>query len=149
QGLFDDALGVLEPLSTDPSCPKEEIAEALGLIGRTHKQLYVDRQAQLGPARRPTLEASIRAYYQAYRMDPKLYYWQGMNAAAMTLRAERDGVPVSVPEPPAKLADAILATVRDGKESWELATASEACVALGRWAEARTFMEAYVKDEKL
>jgi hypothetical protein len=149
QGLLDDALAVLQPLTTDASCEADEPAEVLGLVGRAHKQLYVDRHAQLGPARRLTLEASIRAYYEAYRMAPNRYYWQGMNAVAMIRRAERDRIPVSVPEPPATLAEAILNTVRTGQEPWEIATASEACVSLERWVEARDFMEAYVAHRGL
>lgn len=150
QGLLDEALRVVEALAADPQCPPDERAEAYGLKGRVHKQLYVERQATLGPARRLTLDASVRAYYAIYAAD-HTQLWHGINVVALVLRGRRDGVDVDIGEDPLAIAQAIVDAVKAATKPphWDIASAAEACVALGDWAGARAFMDAYVQHEEL
>jgi V8-like Glu-specific endopeptidase len=148
-GSLEEALAVLEALATDPSCPPSEIAEARGLCGRAYKQIYVAQQPLPGPARKLTLSASVNAYLGVYTGDRKEYTWQGINAVAMLLRGKRDNITLVVAEDPLRLAEEILGTVSAPKYHWDVATAAEACVALGRWADATRFMQAYVSHPEL
>jgi V8-like Glu-specific endopeptidase len=159
RGLLDDALVILEALVADPACPSDELAEAGGLIGRVHKQNYVDHFGVLGPARRPTLEASIRAYDSVYERDPAKRTWQGINAVAMILRGRRDRIVVDIGVDPKSAAQKILGTVASPNDHWDLATAAEACVALASlaaapeaarlWDDAFRYLEKYVKHAEL
>lgn len=66
---------------------KKERSEALGLLGRAHKQLFVaapDRDRAV-----TALQASIRYYDQGYPLDEA---WHGANLVALTYRAEREGL---------------------------------------------------------
>ena len=151
-GRLDQALAVVEALAADPTCPPGEWAEARGLVGRIYKQFYVDRSATLGPARRPTLEASVQAYISVYDKAPAVHTWHGINAVAMTLRGRRDGFALSAKDDPLSLAEKILSACSSGPDPqphWDAATAAEACVALGKWSEALDWIETYVKHPEV
>ncbi len=149
QDLFDEALLLLERVSQRPDCPSGEQAEATGLIGRVYKQLYVDRFGVLGPMRRSTLQSAIAAYHRGYSLDRQEYTWHGINAVALLLRGERDGIIIDVGAPPAKMAEDILAVTQARRLHWDLTTAAEACIALGRWDEAERYLEEYVAHPDL
>lgn len=125
---------VYQGILDDPATPAAERPEALGGIGRCHKQLYVLDQV---PARkRRHMPAALGAYKEAYDADHR-NHWHGINLVALLARAARDGVPLDgVPDP----ATASVAIAHDVLEHvlhvqrpgvWELATACEAGVALG------------------
>lgn len=152
RGAFDDALRVLSALVADGSSPEGERTEARGLVGRVYKQLYVDKFAELGPARGPTLQASVAAYYEAYKLDRAANTWHGINAVAMLARGARDGITVDVGETPEEIAKAIVAEISSRGESlphWDLATAAEAHVALQQWDRAYGYIESYVQHPDL
>jgi Trypsin-like peptidase domain len=125
---------VYQGILDDSSTPEAERPEALGGIGRCHKQLYVLDQV---PARkRRHLPAALAAYHDAYDADHR-NYWHAINIVALLARAARDGIEVDgVPDPGAESArmakgvlDFVLGVNPPG--AWELATACEAGVALG------------------
>ena len=128
------ALLVYRGILEDPETPPEEWAEALGGIGRCHKQLFVlDRVA----ARRVVhLPAALAAYRQAWESGPE-HYWHGINVVALLARAARDGIAVPGVDDPAaeatRIAHEVLAVVTapDDPDAWQLATACEAGIALG------------------
>src|SRR5262249_51393016 len=103
QGLIDSTQGLTDTGSmTAALCilqgivshngNAEEVAEARTLIGRVHKQLYMNAAtANCSPL--TELQQALQAYYSVYASNRKYYLWQGMGAAALLARAERDGRP--------------------------------------------------------
>jgi hypothetical protein len=105
-----------------------ERGEALGLLGRLHKQRYV-----VG-GRSQNLLAAIDAYRFGYEggTDPA---WHGVNLLALTSRALRDDVDVPDPVDTDALTQTILEQVRrqdpELRTIWDRTTEIEALVALG------------------
>ncbi len=124
----------------DVSTPPAELIEAHGLTGRIYKQLYVNLRTP-GAAKQRFLERAIGEYLSTYSLNPKANLWPGINAVALLLRAQRDGIEPQLQHPPdpKKLAAEILATLEekrtnepDPPDAWDVATALEALVALGQ-----------------
>ena len=139
--------------SDDPG--SEEKAEAQGLLGRIGKQLYVnavnaDPSAATEPAQRRNLERALAAYEPVYRSNPSRYSWHGINTVALLARAKRDGVTLASTADAAAIASDILAIVEAMPVSehsppyWDLATAAEASLALGKVEQALTWIAKYV-----
>jgi hypothetical protein len=148
-----DTLEVIESRTrgTDP----EENAEARGLIGRIYKQLYInaangDPEALASPLVRGHLQRAVDQYWSVYQAAPGERLWHGINAVALTARAAADGVPLTAGPDVKAIAESILTDIegRGGKiPTWDLATAVEACVALGRNKEALGWLSDYVGRE--
>ncbi len=144
---FDAALAVLLPLTRDTTPGGHENYEARGLLGRTHKQRYVDA----GPHARPEwLTEAIAVYASAFTEDRDRNLWHGVNAASCRLRAARDGVAPPPTDPPARIAESILETLREREarggrlEVWDAATRVEAYLDLDRYPEALEALDAFV-----
>jgi V8-like Glu-specific endopeptidase len=134
-GHWTAAVAVLQDLVAGTAADPEENAEARGLLGRVYKQLYLAG----GPAarRRRFLERSVTSYLDVYRSAPEVHLWHGINAVALLIRGRQDGMALDGAPDPGAIAQEILATIEDlDREGtimyWELATAAEAAVALGR-----------------
>lgn len=132
--------------------PKEDV-EVRGLLGRAHKQIFVDSAGSTtrGAER---LGKAIEWYLQVYADDPT-HVWQGINAAALFHRAARDGMPVAGTDNPKQRAESIATSVlqvvenkwKKGEASmWDSGTAAEACIALDRIEDAAVWMERYVRE---
>lgn len=158
QDKISAAVYVLEPLLDHP----EENAEARGLLGRIHKQLYVnalrDNPEALGKRRvRQNLQRAVSTYHEVYRSDPARHLWHGINTVAVTLRAERDGVALSEAPEARQIAREILERINARKaaleaegavlDTWNLATALEASLALGDFEQALVWLSRYVKNK--
>jgi len=154
QGRCPHAIDVLEALAARTADDPAENAEARGLLGRAYKQLYVDALARDPAAAalrlsRLTLQRAVDAYHGVWLEAPSERLWHGINTVALVFRARRDGVPLE-PEPDAEaIARAVLASVRSRRERgtiahWDMATAAEACVALGDAVQALTWTGEYV-----
>lgn len=112
-----------------------EKGEALGLLGRLHKQRFV----RTGDA--ADLDAAVHTYSRGFALgtDPG---WHGVNLLALLHRSETDGLPISDGLPEIEeLAEELLSTVR-GKPAaqryvWDLTTEVEVLIALDRIDEAR------------
>lgn len=124
-----------------------ELAEAMGLIGRTHKQLYMDASAGKKPGGliREHLAESINSYLEVYKKD-KTKTWHGVNSVALLARAKRDKISLAngLPKPEA-LAKKVLKTVEsiDKPSMWDFATAAEACLATGEYENALEWIAKY------
>lgn len=138
--------------ASDPAHAHEH-SEARGLMGRAHKQCYVTRSCSGSDRIGEHLLESLRCYADVYRAEPAKYNWHGINAAALLLRADRDGVSVAGQSDPGargrELASEILERMSalwdEGHASmWDCGTAMEACVALAKHDEARQWLERYV-----
>ncbi|HXU80095.1 MAG TPA: trypsin-like peptidase domain-containing protein [Polyangia bacterium] len=155
QGLIEEkdfiaAIAVLEDLSKDCADDAVELAEARGLIGRAKKQQYVNTPKKT-PAQRKLLGEAIAAYHQVYLSEPSTYLWHGINTVALVKRALRDGV---TPDPAIDadaIASALLVTIGAKAPgelfAWDIATAAEACLALGKIDEALDWLKKYVVAE--
>jgi tetratricopeptide (TPR) repeat protein len=150
QGNLSAAVAVLERLVGDTEGQPHEHAEALGLLGRAFKQMYI--AAQGGPAerRKRFLERAITQYREVYDESAE-HRWHGINAVALLDRSRRDGIALDGVEDAgataAVLAEAILDAIEalgDAADLWDQGTAVEACIALGRTEEALEWLDAYL-----
>ena len=158
QGGLSAALPFLERLVEDTGASPDdatENSEARGLLGRAHKQIYVDTDNPASPEARHALNESIRWYRSVYESDPEEYSWHGINTVATLSRAVVDGVEVEGVDNPDRLsrdtAEEILGRMsakwEKGEASmWDSGTAMEACIALDREDEARTWLNRYVRE---
>lgn len=155
QALLDQhhlvaALSVLGQLVTDTDGAPDEQVEARGLLGRAYKQMFVQTDPR-AVRRGRYLDRAIRAYHDVYQQHPNLI-WHGINSVALLARAGRAGVPLDgFPDPQAtatQLAAEIAARVADRSQPgyWDLATAMEASIALGRSDDAMRWLGRYVQD---
>lgn len=149
-GRMAEALYVLDGLLADRDTPPAEIAETWGLIGRVHKQAYVDVEKWFGRGRASDLDQAIEAYDKAYRLSPEENVWQGINTAALLRRRGDSGKA-------ADLARDILQSL-DRRETastgatlpaWDVATRMEACLALDRGDDAARAAVDYVRCKDL
>ena len=137
QSRLTAALTVLDGLAQAKGLSPTEAAEARGLRGRAYKQLYVDAGGAPVAVARVHLEKATEAYLGTYRESPEAHAWHGINAVALLQRGEHDGIPIAAAPDSRDLAREILERIEgkrdDGRaDTWDFATAAEACVALGR-----------------
>jgi hypothetical protein len=146
-GDFSAATGVLEKLIVECADNASEVAEARGLIGRALKQQYVNNPRNT-LAQRKVLNRAIALYHDVYLSAPAEYLWHGINTVALVKRAIRDAVPLDRTIDADAIAKELLAAVGrktpDQVYAWDIATAAEACVALGRTGEALDWLRQYV-----
>ncbi|MGB8508671.1 MAG: serine protease [Pyrinomonadaceae bacterium] len=140
-------------LQDSPPAPLSEQREAHGLLGRIYKQMYIGARPG-SPRNQVNLEHAVKQYLDVYAVAPVESLWHGINVVALLARARRDGVALQGLPDPSGLAEAILQTLKtredEGAElpSFDVATALEALIALGRYeeAEARALEYASCKD---
>lgn len=153
QGKIPAAAYVLELLVDRTAEDPGENAEARGLLGRISKQLYVnavkdDPQATGKHRARQNLQKAVKAYQEVYESDPARHLWHGINAVALTLRAERDGVELEGAPDARRIARDILEVITATKtDAWSYATALEASVALGDTEQALIWLSRYVQQK--
>lgn len=141
QALIDEgsrtaAIHMLTALLADASETDPMKDEAKGLLGRAYKQLYIDAGQPEIERNRELLRKALAQYRSACDEKVENPAWHAINIVALLKRAKRDKVEIGGSWPSAdKLAGTLLASVEsiDGTPGvWDLATAMEACVALGR-----------------
>ncbi len=149
QGNLTAGLEVLIGLKQECKEAKNtsELAEAMGLIGRAHKQLYMDASSgkKPGALMREHLAESINSYFEVYKKD-KTKTWHGVNSVALLARAKRDKVSLDNGLPkPEVLGKKVLKTVEsiDKPTMWDFATAAEACLATGDYSKALEWIAKY------
>jgi Trypsin-like peptidase domain/Tetratricopeptide Repeats-Sensor len=151
QGILAAGVTVLERLIGDTAGGGREHLEARGLLGRAYKQMYVATGPDASQQRRRFMERSMAAYDGVWRESGGL--WHGINVAALLLRARQDGTPVAGVQDPETAATAIagqvlerIAEKGDDADTWDRATAVEACVALGRTEDALGWLDSYLQS---
>jgi hypothetical protein len=144
QGYIDRAIGVLTVLQS------EDRPEAIGLLGRSYKQIYVNATNPT-PKHVDALRKSLKYYYDIYDGDPtRQHIWHGINVVALLVRAKEDGVTVdSRYRDYRELAQEVLATATPmaAKQAWAAATALEASIALGDIAGVFTWADRYIHSD--
>jgi hypothetical protein len=149
EGNLTAALAVLNDLTRLTHEDPLENAEARGLIGRVHKQFYVNSKSSATASNREHLHHAITAYLDVYTASPTHHLWHGINGVALLTRAARDRIPTDDFPDAERLAAEILRTIEekdyDGRaDMWDFATAVEACVALQRPEQALQWLARYV-----
>jgi V8-like Glu-specific endopeptidase/tetratricopeptide (TPR) repeat protein len=130
-GELDEAETVLRGV-----LKSDEQLEAKGLLGRIEKQRYVNQVLTQGKGKPGQLRKAIDAYLEAYEEDERKPYWHGVNAVALLDLGERKKVRHDRSAEAPRIAHAIAKRLQQDFESdkagfWEMATAGEACLALG------------------
>jgi class 3 adenylate cyclase len=108
--------------------------ETLGILARTHKDLWT--QATTQPERRRQLRLAYKFYSEAYRLNRG--YYTGINAATLGLLSGRNDEARSLAREVRRSCMKELALLKDGVADryWPLATLGEAALVQGRWREA-------------
>lgn len=150
QGELTAALSVLTALSIIANTDPIENPEVRGLIGRVHKQFYINSNNSALPRNREHLRRAITSYLDVYTTAPEAFLWHGINVVACVKRAHRDGVPTDGFPDPDKLAKDILGTIEARRneqtaDTWDFATAVEASVALNQTEGALTWLALYAR----
>jgi hypothetical protein len=158
-GLLTAVVDVLENLSKDCEVASNEFeySEARGLLGRAYKQTFVEltRTEPKNPSFERFLKQSIREYSTIFQRSPEKYFWHGINAVALIHWATRNQPNIASDFEDSKpIANEILGILYPGNDlqlnpdsnPWKLATAAEACVALGDYSRALEFLLAYTED---
>lgn len=129
-----------------PGATVTELGETRGLLGRAHKQAYVNAPQPGAPVREHLVHA-IGHYHDWYAHRGVDALWHGINAVALLCRAQRDQVEVTGFPDPHTLARDIAAAVRRKKDpdAWDCATAMEACLATGDAVEAQGWLAEYIR----
>lgn len=153
RGLIQAPLKILEELAADHLDNPGDRAEIGKLLGRTYTRIYLDAEDVSGTRIRETLRRAVDSYMKVYSGDPKRYLLHGSRAAAILMRAERDGNPLTDFPSPSEIAQAVLDELKDREEFRDSATANdnaaavEACLALGRNDEAVTWLKRFINHE--
>jgi hypothetical protein len=128
-GAATVAVDVLMQLLARLPAGHREWAEAWGLIGRAHKQMFFDAGALASVGPRVALAAAVDAYREPYKTSPQ-FTWHGVNLLALVSRARREGWLEIAPDlDPGKLAlelETTLAAVPEpSRDEWYLPTLAE------------------------
>ncbi|MCK4513578.1 DUF4071 domain-containing protein, partial [bacterium] len=140
QNRVAQGLSSLELIAQKVKDDPEEGPEIRGLIGRAHKQLYVNE------GNPEDLQKAVRAYGPGWRSREGDYRWHGINMVALLARARRDRVDPRVPDRESDIARGILGEITDlgqTAEVWDYGTAMEASIALGDDDEALKWARQY------
>lgn len=132
------------------------LGEAIGLIGRAYKQLYVNAGPRTIEPRSEDLARSLQHYSMAYRERLGEHLWHGINYVALLTHAERVAKNASniYSKKAAKHAESILRAIEDKQRNkplapWDAAIRAEAFLALGKNSEAVDACKAYLNTKNI
>ena len=152
RGFDDEALARLEELRRDPGLTDYDRAQALGHLGRIHKDRFVAAARASDPAASEHLSRAIEAYRAGYDENPARH-WLGINAVALLAREEAGKFRPDAGDESRRLAAEIQAGVqqRDPAYSdfYSPATIAEAQLALGDAASAVQSLVRYVQHPQV
>lgn len=134
-GQVVPAIAMLRQLLATLPREHAEVAEAWGLLGRAHKQLFFDAGDLSTHGAHQALKEALAAYLRPYKADPQRNTWHGVNVLALLTRARREGwTDIAPREQPLKLARALVATLealpKKQRDEWYLPTLAEARLGL-------------------
>lgn len=140
QNRVTQGLKALETLATQTGHDPVEGPEIRGLMGRAHKQLFVNEGDP------EHLRRSIEAYRPDWENRTGDYRWQGINIVALAARAERDHIDLKQRIDVGQMARTLLSDIeeRGATGAWDYAVGLEASVALGEQARAFDWASKYV-----
>jgi hypothetical protein len=130
------AIDLLQPLARRLPSVDPEFAEATGLLGRAHKQIFFDAGDKTAPGAREALKKAIATYRGPYEADHK-NTWHGVNLIALLTRARGLGIRVAPELNPGSIAKDVVATLQatpaEKRDDWFLPTLAEASLGLDDW----------------
>jgi hypothetical protein len=119
---------------------EKQWAEACGLLGRVHKDRYINARAPDVERNRVALNSAVGHYYLCYTADDARMserHWHGINAVAVARLARRDRIKLTVPFDVLGVAETIRDEVKAAEkvnhksfDIWAAANAMEASIAL-------------------
>lgn len=129
-GDFGSAKNQLDSIISNLSVDHLESIEAKGLLGRLHKQRYVNASADL--------QNAFANYWTVFDRD-RSQYWHAANVLALAKLAERDNVHLPVTVEVNSIAKDVRSAIRKltNPSHWDIATSAEAALATGNIAAAR------------
>ena len=146
-GETKPAIGILNEIIASENTEPAELDEAKGGLGRAWKDVALATRGIRDKVAAEALKKAYKSYRDVYAKDPAALY-QGINSVA--LAAWDRGLALSPEEVSSALKSAndILEAVKNSpaekRESWDIATAAEALIALGKLKEAATWFKDYV-----
>jgi hypothetical protein len=132
-----------------------ELGEAIGLLGRSYKQLYIDSKPLQGEPRLHDLKQALEHYGHAYKEKIGDYMWHGVNYIALLTHAERIklGKNTAYSIEAQSCADDIQVDIdnldKKHLNPWILANRIEAYLAQGKTQEAIAATEDYLNADGL
>jgi Trypsin-like peptidase domain len=154
-GRIDQALGVLTLLRANLKPGDPEYSQAIGLMGRAYKQVFLDNQDSSSLFARAALISAVALYQEGFMLaqapdaDKRDLVWLGVNVAALGCRAGIEKI-----ELPGidwrRAADTVVSYIEepghpDRATAWNFASAGEASLALGDAHKAITWFERYAQ----
>lgn len=135
RGMASVAIDVLQQLLAALPRDHAEVPEAWGLLGRAHKQVFIDCERPRSSTGSRALGAAIDVYLKFYKADPQRNTWHGVNVLALVSRARREGLAGIAPRvDPARLAPQLLGTLMAlpprRRDPWTLASLAEATLGM-------------------
>ena len=149
-GKATAAIDLLRPLARRLPKDHPEFAEATGLLGRAHKQIFFDAGDKTSKGAREALKQAIAAYRKPFEED-HANTWHGVNLLALLSRARRIGLRVARDLDPRDVARAVVETLEatpvDRRDAWSLPTLAEASLGLGDWSKVERNLRTYAAAE--
>ena len=166
QGLIDGGrliagIEVLTAAEQSGALTREEAAEVDGLLGRAHKQIYLNFVRTQSDAKLlakdmgPHLVASVEHYAKHYDpAHPGDTSYHGINVAALQKRAQRDGIAVTTACGDGDaIARSIIPVIEPaaeiGNDVWQIVTLGEAYLAIGDLENAAKWYGRFAKHPKV
>jgi S1-C subfamily serine protease len=149
RGMAIAAVALLADLRDRLPEEHPEHAEAVGLIGRAYKQIFIGADDKTKFEATNALEGAIRSYRSVYDRD-ETKTWHGINFVALMWRASKLGLPIAKDFELRPTAERLIQTLnaipQNLRNEWHEPTVAEAHIALGDWdsveAHARSFVGA-------
>jgi hypothetical protein len=146
-GLTTAAVAVLDDLAASKSTPSDEWAEAKGLLGRVWKDKALAARGKRDAVAAVALKKAYKNYKDVYEKDPSALY-QGINTVALAAWDRGLALTPKERDTPLRSAEDIISRVEsippENRQAWDIATAAEALIALGRNNEAVCWLKDYV-----
>ncbi len=139
----------------------DEAKDAAGILGRGHKQIYVNhiKTPSDAIALRDSFGGQLGKAIECYGRDfdpqrPGENWYQGINYIALLKRAQRDRIPADAKADPDTMAKGMIAAlepkaVPDTDEPWLLASVGEAYLALGDFQNAAKYFGLYTNHSQI
>lgn len=155
KGNVTAGIEVLTAIANSKSgVPEAEQREAVGLLGRAYKQLYVNSAAARSPTRSENLKSAVQFYQRAVKnRNLADAAWPAINIIALAKRGQRDGLAVPGQDEADRMIGRLITELgpkaERGEEPWDLATMGEAYVAMGDLRKAAHWFGRYAAHSKI